>query len=150
MKTQILLFLIRLIRFLRKENQLIPELSCIPNGKVQVNRLYNHYGRILVSRPWENAKMVKHYFVSPLQRTELSPSTLALEDRDDVPWEEVDEFRYYEARRNKELCLVRIKGRPCELCACWEKGLPCRCDFTTGTATGYFKLVLEKKQFADI
>lgn len=31
----------------------------------------------------------------------------------------------------------------CDECACNINGLPCKCDFKNGTATGYYKLIIK-------
>ena len=50
MRKKMLLWVIRLIRIFHKEDQFIPQLRSVPEGKVLPNRLYRHFGRILVSR----------------------------------------------------------------------------------------------------
>jgi hypothetical protein len=139
--------LARLLRFFGLAKAAMPELYCLPDNQVRFHQLYTHFGRVLVSRRWRGA-LHPQYFLSPIQRDQLPPSSLSLEDRDDIPWQEITRERYYAARRANELCKISYSGRPCGHCALYRLGLPCRCDFFEGSQHGYFQLVMESKQNA--
>jgi hypothetical protein len=147
-RLNLVLLAMRLRRFLGLEERKIPELICVPEGEVRANRLYAHFGRILVSRRWRQKSHIR-YFTSTWTASELPPSDLDLEERTDIPWTESDEAGYLLAGENHNLRKVRVIGKPCGKCACNQLGLPCKCDFDTGTFTGYFKLVYKQKQYSD-
>lgn len=135
MKKKLLLFIIRLVRLFKAEDTFTPNLRSVPEGQVRTGRLYRYYGRILVSRPWQGAKVT--YF----EKDELDN------------WVECSEIRYNEVLSYKYKGSDRVslstENMPCKNCACQKLGLPCRCDFTTGSYTGYYELVHQDTQYSD-
>ena len=133
MKKKLLLFIIRLIRLFKAEDTFMPNLRAVPEGSVKTGRLYRYYGRILVSRPYEGAAVT--YF----------------ERSDTGEWVQCSLLRYQEAfrLRGPEKVSISTENMPCRRCACQNLGLPCRCDFTGGSYTGYYELVHQDTQYSD-
>jgi hypothetical protein len=139
MKKKFLLFVIRCIRFLGKESQLIPELRCVP--KIKTRRLYKHYGRILLAH--ENPDPVEmHYFRRATDTDE---------------WKEIRQAEYNQTLQQQEKGKLRdVKlmfkqtGAKCEQCACEQLHLPCACGFEGGERSGYYELIYEGYQPSDI
>ena len=133
MKKKLLLFIIRLVRLFKAEDTFIPNLRAVPDGKVKVGRLYRYYGRILVTRPWTGA------VVTYLELDEQSG------------WKPCSEIRYNEVRKEKGEAYVNLDARntACERCACRKLSLPCRCDFSEGSFSGYYELVHQDTQYSD-
>lgn len=133
MKKKILKFIIRLIRFFKAEDKFIPNLRAIPEGSVQHNRLYRYYGRILVARKW-NEQVVFRY------------KTLEADG-----WKNATKLHYQHIleERGPEHAIAEREGDACSRCCCLQLGLPCRCDFVTGTNTGYYELVHASTQYSD-
>lgn len=133
MKKKLLLFIIRLIRFFKAEDTFIPNLRAVPEKQVRTGRLYRYYGRILVSRPWSGA-IARHYERTPGGH-----------------WVPCSEIRYQELLefRGQDSVTCETENLPCSHCACQTQGLPCRCDFGTGTFTGYYELVHQDQQYSD-
>lgn len=134
MKKKLLLFIIRLIRLFKAEDTFMPNLRAVPDGKVKTGRLYRYYGRILVSRPCEGAS---------IQYLEKDPTGEG--------WIRCSLLRYQEVFRlcGPEKVSVSTENMPCANCACQKLGLPCRCDFTSGSYTGYYELVHQDTQYSD-
>lgn len=134
MRKKLLLFIIRLIRFFKAEDTYIPNLRAVPEGQVKQDKLYRYYGRILVARKW-NGKVKFWYFRK--------------DDKGD--WINTTKIGYTEALMAKGPEHVRSErtGAACDLCYCQKQGLPCRCDFITGTNTGYYELVHSDTQYSD-
>lgn len=133
MKKKILLLIIRLIRFFKAEDTYLPNLRAVPEGKVQHGRIYRYYGRILVARKWDHK------------------ITFQYEELKDGQWQPCSQLRYdiAEKERGSEFVRAIRTGDACSRCYCQLQGLPCRCDFTTGTNTGYYELVHADTQYAD-
>ena len=129
MKTDILLFAIRIIRLLKMQDKLIPELEQVPPCRVKLHRLYQHYGRILLSR--RNPRRVSATYLDRLARP-------------------ISEDDYYRLFHRGEPCFIdHLAGQACDDCAMRRLGLPCRCDFSTGAFTGWYELVASSKQYSD-
>lgn len=133
MKKKILLFIIRLVRFFKAEDTFMPNLRAVPPKNVRTGRIYRYFGRILVSRPHKGASIT--YF-------ELA---------DSGEWVQCSLIRYQEVFKLKgpEYVSINTENMPCKNCACQKQGLPCRCDFITGSYTGYYELVHQDTQFSD-
>lgn len=133
MKKKFLLFIIRLIRFFKAEDTYIPNLRAIPEGSVRYNRLYRYYGRILVARKWDQ---------------EVTFRYKVLENGE---WEDCTQLHYHNVLEQKgpEYAMAWREGDACSRCCCQQQGLPCRCDFVTGTCTGYYELVHADTQYSD-
>ena len=133
MKKKLLLFIIRMIRLFKAEEAFVPNLRTIPEGAVRHDRIYRYYGRILISRRWQGPVMF-HYKV--LDGTQWVPCT---------------ELHYREtlALKGPEHALAEREGDACSICACQKHGLPCRCDFVTGSNTGYYEIVHTDTQYSD-
>lgn len=134
MKKKLLLLLIRIIRLFKAEDKFMPNLRSVPERQVRTGQLYRYYGRILVSRPWQGA-VVRYQERTP----------------DGQHWQDCSEIRYHELLEfcGKESVSCTIDNLPCSRCACQALGLPCRCDFTSGTFTGYYQLVHQDTQYSD-
>ena len=133
MKKKFLLFIIRLIRFFKAEDIYIPNLRAVAEGSVRYNRLYRYYGRILVARKWDGHVVFRY-------------KTL---DKDG--WKDCTKLHYQHILedRGPEYALAEREGDACARCCCQQLGLPCRCDFITGTNTGYYELVHADTQYSD-
>lgn len=133
MRKKLLLFIIRLIRFFKAEDTYMPNLRAVPDGKVQPGKIYRYYGRILVARRWDHK------------------ITFQYEELTDNGWQPCSGLRYDIVLQEKGLAHVRATrtGDACSRCYCHTQGLPCRCDFITGTNTGYYELVHADTQYAD-
>lgn len=133
MKKKLLLFIIRLIRFFKAEDTYIPNLRAVPDGKVQTGKIYRYYGRILVSRKWDHTI---HFVYEELK---------------DGTWQPCSPLRYDIVLKEKGDAHVRAirSGDACSRCYCHQQGLPCRCDFVSGTNTGYYELVHADTQYSD-
>lgn len=127
MRKKILIWAMRLIKFFRKENELTPELMSIDENKIKLGRLYMHYGRLLYARKNEEEVEIKYF----------------------VDGKKCSQLRYQEGVQHNDNVSIEIKGKPCDKCACSIYGLPCRCDFTTGTFTGYYELIHCSRQYSD-
>ena len=88
MRKKMLLWVIRLIRLFHKEDQFIPQLRSVPEGKVLPNRLYRHFGRILVSRANPQKVEMRYYYA------EIDPA-MSVRPKDD-DWKECSEIHYNE------------------------------------------------------
>lgn len=133
MKKKLLLFIIRLIRFFKAEDTYIPNLRAVPDGKVRTGKIYRYYGRILVARKWDHRIHFEY------------------EELTDDGWQPCSGLRYDIVLHEKGPNYVHAtrNGDACSRCCCHTLGLPCRCDFTTGTNTGYYELVHADTQYAD-
>lgn len=134
MKKKILIMIIRLIKFFKKENELMPELMSVDQNKIRTERLYQHFGRIVYARKNDVKVNIKYM----------------------VDGEECSDIKYNESVRENEVMKkevhkveMKISGKPCNKCACSIYSLPCRCDFTSGTFTGYYEIVKCSKQYSD-
>lgn len=134
MRKKFLLFIIRLIRFFKAEDTYIPNLRAIPEGKVRNGRLYRYYGRILVARPWNKPVTFRYK---------------ALDENG--KWQDCTKLHYDNvlAWKGPEFVSAEREGDACSQCCCQQQGLPCRCDFTSGTNTGYYELVHSDTQYSD-
>ena len=133
MKKKFLLFIIRLIRFFKAEDVYIPNLRAIPEGAVRHNRLYRYYGRILVARKWDGNVVFRYKTLEP------------------DGWKDCTKLHYQNILedRGPEYAMAEREGDACSRCCCQQLGLPCRCDFVTGTNTGYYDLVHADTQYSD-
>lgn len=132
MKQKIILLLIRLARFFRKEDTVAPELSTIEPNAIKTGRIYTHYGRVLHAR--RNPQQVTtHYFLQGKELTKEEYQRL------------IDTMFvtgiYYDIQ-------MQYKGQFCQQCACELYGLPCRCDFSSGPFSGYYELIHTRKQYS--
>lgn len=126
---KIILFFLRCIKLLKMQDKLMPELDTIPLRRVKPHHIYQHYGRILVT--YRNKEPVFVRF------TDYMGSTIS-------------EEKYYELYSKNQPCYMNdISGKACENCDIKKLGLPCRCDFSTGVFTGYFKVIHSYKQYSD-
>lgn len=142
MRKKMLLWVIRLIRLFHKEDQFIPQLRSVPEGKVLPNRLYRHFGRILVSRANPQKVEMRYYYA------EIDPA-MSVRPKDD-DWKECSEIHYNELMTRKDaVTKYEQTGAPCEHCACQIYGLPCHCAFPRGAMTGYFELLHCNKQYSN-
>lgn len=132
MKKKILLFIIRLVRLFKAEDKFTPNLRSVPEGQVRTGQLYRYYGRILVSRPWQE-------------------SVVTYSELDGDNWKPCSNIRYNEVRRAKGDSHVNLeaKNTACEKCALHKLSLPCRCDFSGGSFTGYYDLVHQDTQYCN-
>lgn len=129
MKRKILLFIIRIVRLLKMQDRFIPELEQVPLCKVKPHRLYQHYGRILLSR--------------------RNPRRVEIIWRDGLA-DPISEREYYRLFSSGQPCYIDImRGQACMDCAMRRLGLPCRCDFSTGAFTGWYELIASSKQYSD-
>lgn len=128
MRKKIFLFLLRLIRLFRKEESLMPELSNIPYGSIRIGRFYTHYGRILFARP--NPQKVI-FLCDGKEITELAFTEATSAGTADSSTH------------------ISVQGKACHLCCCERYGLPCRCDFSTGSFSGYYELIHSSHQYSD-
>lgn len=129
MKRKILLFVIRCIKMLKMQDKLIPELEQQPQCAIRPHRLYQHYGRIVLSH--SNPDVVYATFT---------------DDRG----KELTEKQYFAAFSQGKPCYItQAKGRACYRCAIHKIALPCRCDFKDGVFSGYYELVYSPKQYSD-
>ena len=129
MKLQILLFIVRVLRLLGMQDKFMPELDTVAVGQVRRHRLYQHYGRILLAR--RNPRPVMATFSGICGQT-------------------VGQQEYYDLlTEGKQCSLDSLSGQACDLCAMRSLGLPCRCDFRTGSFTGYYELVMAGRQYSD-
>lgn len=120
MRKKILLFSLRVARFFGHPEFICPDLHTIPNGSIRTGRLYEHYGRIMYTR--------RNPFTVTCKYTG--------DDGTPVPSSEVS------ARKANGHNIISVyTGKPCNLCACNELGLPCRCNFSSGPYTGYYTLL---------
>ena len=94
MRKKMLLWVIRLIRLFHKEDQFIPQLRSVPEGKVLPNRLYRHFGRILVSRANPQKVEMRYYYA------EIDPA-MSVRPKDD-DWKECSEIHYNELMTRKD------------------------------------------------
>ena len=133
MKKKFLLFIIRLIRFFKAEDKFIPNLRAVPDGKVLHGRIYRYYGRLLVARKWD--KEVTFRFKT-LERDGWKQSTKL-------------HYQHVLEDRGPEYAMAEREGDACSRCCCQQLGLPCRCDFVTGTNSGYYELVHSDTQYSD-
>ena len=132
MKKNFILFLVRLARFFRKEDWITPQLNAVPENRVRTNRLYAHYGRIMLSRP-NPEKVREHYYIG-----DNEVNKRVYEDK-------LQEYNGIPITINMR---HEYTGQACHLCACEQYGLPCRCDFTTGPFSGYYELIHTAKQYS--
>lgn len=132
MKKNFILFLVRLARFFRKEDSFTPQLNAIPENRVRTNRLYAHYGRILLAR--ENPGQVKERFY--IGDNEVGRQVYE------------DKLQQFEGTGINIPMRHEYTGQACHLCACEQYGLPCRCDFASGPYTGYYELIHTTKQYS--
>lgn len=133
MKKKLLMFIIRMIRLFKAEDRFMPNLRSVPEGCVQHNRLYRYYGRILVARQWNETVSFKYTVLQ------------------DGEWKECSHLHYSSVLSEKgpEFAKAFRYGDACPKCCCQQLGLPCRCDFTTGTNTGYYEIVHSDTQYSD-
>lgn len=111
-------------------------------GKVLPNRLYRHFGRILVSRANPQKVEMRYYYA------EIDPA-MSVRPKDD-DWKECSEIHYNELMTRKDaVTKYEQTGAPCEHCACQIYGLPCHCAFPRGAMTGYFELLHCNKQYSN-
>lgn len=139
MRRKILLFIIRVIRFLGKEKQLIPELRGVE--RVVPDRFYKHYGRVLLSRANPD-EVTLHYYRRP---------------KGEEQWKEIRkaEYEHVLQQQNKgHLRDIEVRweqtGDKCALCCCERLHIPCQCNFQGGERTGYFVLIDPGHQQSDI
>jgi hypothetical protein len=133
MKKKLLLFLIRVIRFFKAEDTYLPNLRAVPEGQVRYNRMYRYFGRIVVARSWDH------------------PVTFSYKVLTKDGWQQCTQLHYQATLENRgpEYAMAEREGDACAKCCCQQQGLPCRCDFTTGTNTGYYELVHSDTQYSD-
>jgi len=127
MKKKLLNFIIRLIRFFKKEDTLMPELSSVDENQVKLGHLYTHYGRVVVAHPNPEQAYFRYYV-------------------DDKP---VTQLAYEEALIKGLPTRIERHNAPCHLCHFQQYGLPCRCDFNVGSHQGYWRIVQCSRQYAD-
>lgn len=127
MKKKILLFILRVVRFLKMEDKLMPELDHVPVKQVRIGRLYQHYGRIVVAR--RNDRDVSARFLN-------------------AHGSQITEEEYYRnLHTHRDWMVTDVKGRACDKCDFERLGLPCRCDFKRGAFKGYYQVIHTSKQF---
>lgn len=132
MKKKIILMLVRIARFFRKEELLAPELSSVAERHIRIGRIYSHYGRILLTR--RNPQQVQEKFY--IFNTEISQQVFENKKKE-----------FSNSGFNPDM-RCEYTGQACHLCACELYGLPCRCDFRSGPFTGYYELVHTRHQHA--
>jgi hypothetical protein len=131
MKKKLIMLVVRLIRLLGKESQLIPELRWADH--VMPGRLYNHFGRVVLAR--EN-KETLHYRYFCLEGDEYIE--ISRKEYDDL----LDEGRASAIR-------IDVENSPCNRCACEQLDIPCYCKFEKGERTGWFELISNPHQFSN-
>jgi hypothetical protein len=139
MRKKIFMLLLRILRFLGKEAEYVPQLRS--QRVVRYNRLYHHFGRIVLAV--KNPDPVElHYFRKKY---------------DEEGWTEICKQEYHHTLelQNKGMFLdVKLRfeqrGDKCAICAMHRLAIPCHCCFPDGDRTGYFKLIHQNRQFSDI
>lgn len=130
--------LIRVIRFLGKERQFIPELRSV--SSVVPGHLYKHYGRVFLAHP--NPDTVSMTYErrtaegekwQPIRKQEYE-HTVLMQEKGFLRSVQV---RFYET------------GAKCAICACETLKIPCQCAFRDGARTGYYELILQSRQQSD-
>lgn len=119
----------RVIRHMSWQDEAMPDLHNVPEGKVKLWHLYRYYGRVLLTRK--------------------NPDRFRLVYRSAYTGQEIPEETYRKAKAIKPNSVRKEReGHPCHLCYMC-KVLPCRCDFNTGICTGYYRLIHEEKQYSN-
>jgi hypothetical protein len=141
MKKKFIMFVVRIIRLLGKEGQLVPELRWCDS--VLPGRVYRHFGRILLAHRNRETFSVRYF----------RRSSLSADSDPDAAVESVEISReeYYRRFEDGEASSLRMemKGSPCAKCACEQLNIPCYCRFRGGERTGWFELINNPRQYSD-
>jgi hypothetical protein len=128
MKRSFLNLLIRIIRLLKMEGKLMPELKTLERKDIRVGRLYNHYGRVVYAHP--------------------NPEQVNIEYENEFG-SVISEQEYNRLADEGKPCNIRkVSGKACSKCDFERLGLPCRCDFASGRFTGYYEVLQTRKQYS--
>lgn len=128
MKRSFLNLLIRLIRLLKMEDKLMPELKMQENCTVRTGRLYRHYGRVVFAHKNNNKVEIEY-------ENEYGSG--------------ISEEEYNRLLAEGRPCNIRkVSGQACGKCDFERLGLPCRCDFASGRFSGYYEVLQTRKQYS--
>ncbi len=130
---------LRVLRLLQMGDK-IPVLNNVAPGMVQLNTLYQHYGRIVLSVPYTEERL-------PLSFYDDSGKVIS----EETYWDMMRNpkvlnkptFSSDEAESDKD----PYAGRACTHCDFNRLGLPCRCDFKAGMFRGCYIVVDMPKQY---
>lgn len=131
MKRKFVFFLIRVIKLLKMQDKFMPELNSVPVKEIKIGRIYQHYGRIVLTHRHPHPEKCKVTFYNAFGS-------------------QITEEKYYELfRAGQTNNRIDASGQACELCDFNRLCLPCRCDFKEGIFRGYYEVIQSSRQYSD-